>query len=88
MNVGPLPVLDYPDSELVFGLVYAVGTNYKLISDTLNDHIRKFQYKPNIIRLSDYLNGLITKLKLNVALDDSSEYTRIKSRMDVEQTGD
>jgi len=82
MSAGPLPVLDYPDSELVFGLVYAVGTNDKLISDTLQYHIKKFQYKPNIIRLSDYLKVLITKLNLNIKLDDSSEYARIKSHMD------
>ncbi len=82
MSADPLAVLDYRDSELVFGLVYAVGTNDKLINDTLQGHIKKFQYKPNIIRLSDYLEGLIRKLHLDVRLDDSSEYARIKSRMD------
>ena len=33
-------VLDYPEAELVLGLVYAVGTDYKPVLDYLKDQIR------------------------------------------------
>lgn len=78
----PLSTLDYPQSELVFGLVYAAGTNEKPIQQTLEDHLRKFGYEPKAIRLSDYLKDLEKKLDLGVKLLDSPEERRIRSRMD------
>jgi deoxycytidylate deaminase len=82
LKVQPLSTLDYPQSELVFGLVYAAGTNDKPILHALEDHIKTFGYKPNPIRLSDYLKGLVKKLRLGVDLEDSSEFVRINSHMD------
>ena len=37
-------VLDYPEAELVFGVVYAIGTDYRPILDYLTDNIKPVSY--------------------------------------------
>jgi hypothetical protein len=51
-------LLEYSASELVFGLVYAVGTDYRGGVDCLSGQIRRFGYAPVEIRLSDYLAAI------------------------------
>lgn len=84
MAVEILTTLDYPRSELVIGLVYAVGTDDRIIEQTLGDHLRQFGgespaecYTPNIIRLSAYL----PRFNLGIPLPDTPEFERISSRM-------
>jgi hypothetical protein len=44
---------DFPDNEIVIGLVGAVGVEQKLITDILTDRLRTaFRYQPNIIKIS------------------------------------
>ena len=38
--------LEFPEAELVFGLVYPVGTDYSGVCLTLNNYIKRFEYKP------------------------------------------
>lgn len=82
--INVLNSIDFPDSELVLGLVYAVGTNDRYIQQVLEDHLRKFSesepgfgYAPNVIRLSNYLK----RLNLGSDLPESPEADRIECRM-------
>src|SRR5436309_10075791 len=74
----PLQSLEFPGCELVFGLVYAVGTNYSLVRAALEDGIKKFGYKPDVLRLSD----LLSNFELGIKIIDEPEDQRISSRMD------
>ncbi|HEV2382076.1 MAG TPA: anti-phage dCTP deaminase [Terriglobia bacterium] len=82
MKPPPLSSLEYAESELVVGLVYAAGTNARLLEDALVNHIEKFGYQANIIRLSEQLGPLIKSLNLKVKLKNSPEYERVSTRMD------
>lgn len=82
MTTEPLSTLDCAESEVVIGLVSAVGTNDRLVQDALEDHIKKFGYKPNVVRLSSHLKKLTKKLKLDVKIQDAPEEERISSLMD------
>ncbi len=44
--------LSYPEAELVFGLVYPVGTDYTGVQLTLENFVKRFNFTPNTIRLS------------------------------------
>ena len=78
----PLASLDFPESELVFALVYPVGTNDRPVIANIRDHLGKFDYKTNEIRLSHYLSSLVKKLELDVKLRKKPEYLRIETHMD------
>jgi hypothetical protein len=47
-------VLDYPEAELVFGLVFAVGTDYKPVLSYLEDYIRLGGYVTNKLQISEW----------------------------------
>jgi len=55
---APVPELQlqYPDAELVFALVYPVGTDYTGVQLTLENYIKRFNYKANTIHLSDFIS--------------------------------
>jgi len=78
-----MSTLRFADTELVFALVYPVGTNGAEVLTTLQDRIKRFGYDPILLHLSDYLLDLKMKLKLRGRLSASSEYERIKTRMDL-----
>jgi uncharacterized protein YheU (UPF0270 family) len=82
-DVGDSYTLEYPDAELVVGLVCAVGTDYGEIRLSLEDLLRKFDYTPQTIAVSSYFHRLNQKLNLGVRLFDSPEDRRISSRMNV-----
>lgn len=69
--------LDYPQAELVFGLVYAVGTDYKPVQYFLEDQIRLAGYKPSSIQISDCFRETAEKLNLDLSFSKSTEYERI-----------
>jgi deoxycytidylate deaminase len=73
---GSIESFEFCDSELVIGLVYAVGTNYKPVQDCIEGILRKYGYQPHSIRISD----LISTLTREPLLEDS-EVNRISSRM-------
>ncbi len=80
-DAGPELQLLYPDAELVFGLVYPVGTDYTGVQLTLENYIKRFNYKPNTIHLSDFIPEILSKINAGVAVSDSPEAARINSRM-------
>jgi hypothetical protein len=57
-NREPLASLKFPDAELVFALVYPVGTNGSEILGALRDRVKRFGYDPVPLHLSDYLPDL------------------------------
>ncbi len=79
----PRPQLQllYPDAELVFGLVYPVGTDYTGVQLTLENYIKRFNYKPNTVHLSDFIPEILSKISAGVAVSDSPEAARINTRM-------
>jgi deoxycytidylate deaminase len=68
---------DYRDSELVIGVVCAVGTDYRPVAKSIECILARYSYSTQIIKVS----GLIEKLT-DQTLDDSSEISRISTRMD------
>ncbi|MBU2512791.1 cytidine deaminase [bacterium] len=78
----------YPDSELIIGLVGAVGTNLSQVTTIIRDRLRSFNYNTDEIRISQQ----IIKEFRNVE-DSDSDYTRISTYMTEgnkirEKTGD
>lgn len=73
--------LDYPEAELVFGVVCAVGTDYRPVRDFLKDQIRLSGYAPNELHISDHLPEIAEKLNLGLTFPSAPEYARIDSRM-------
>lgn len=81
MDLTPLGTIDYSESELVLGLVYAVGTNVEPVQSTLEKHLKKFGYKTNTVKLSQYLPRLVSEMHLSVPLKNEPEHKRIDSYM-------
>lgn len=76
-------VLDYPEAELVFGVVYAIGTDYKPVLDYLTDHIKLSGYAAQSLHISDWFGEGAERLGLQHPLPEEPEYDRIASRIDV-----
>lgn len=73
--------LEYPEAELVFGFVFPVGTDYSGVLLTLENYIKRFNYKPNVIRLSDFISKIQSRVTTGTNLDNTTEATRIDTRM-------
>src|SRR5579863_2707001 len=73
--------LSYPEAEIVFGLVYPTGTDYTGVQLTLENYIKRFNYTPSRIRLSDFIGRILKKINVGVPLDDSTETARIDTLM-------
>lgn len=73
---------EYPDSELVFGVVVAVGTDVGQLETTLTNHLRKFQYRLNSIRLSELLKTDVVQKRHGVQIRTDGEYQRTSDLMD------
>jgi deoxycytidylate deaminase len=73
--------LEYPEAELVFGFVFPVGTDYSGVLLTLENYIKRFNYRPSVIRLSHFISETQTKVETGVVLNDTSEAARIDTHM-------
>jgi deoxycytidylate deaminase len=73
--------LDYPDAELVFGVVCAVGTDYRPVVAYLANLLRRARYSVEEYHVSDYFPEIATKLGLSLAFPAGDEYSRIDARM-------
>src|SRR5665213_2692709 len=73
----------FPDAELVFGIVCAVGGNYRKVEKALTNLLKQYGYEPDVIRISEFLKDYRDKLGLDTTISDGDEYERIKSRMEV-----
>jgi deoxycytidylate deaminase len=73
---GNIESFEFCDSELVIGLVYAVGTNYKPVQECLETILKQHGYSPKPIRISDLISSLTQE-----QLENDPEINRISSRM-------
>jgi deoxycytidylate deaminase len=73
--------MGYPDAELVFGIVYPTGTDYSGVVLALENYIRRFNYKPNVIRLSEFISKILEKTDIGIAIDKTTEASRIDTLM-------
>jgi deoxycytidylate deaminase len=71
-----IEAFDHCESELVIGLVYAVGTDYKPVQQSIEDLLKQHGYRPHSIRISDLIGSLT-----DYPLLDDSEFNRVSSRM-------
>lgn len=71
-----IEAFDFCESELVIGLVYAVGTNYKPLQECIERSLKSHGYNPSFIRISDLIGALT-----DCPLKESPEIARISSRM-------
>lgn len=72
---------EFPESELVIGLIAPLGVDQERIVDHLKDHFAAFGYTPNPIRLSGFLRALKSKGFVTTSLAKSPEARRIGSHM-------
>jgi deoxycytidylate deaminase len=72
--------LGYPNSELVFALVYPVGTDYSAVKQTLENYIKHYRYEPNVIQLSKSITEIAGKIGLG-KIEEADEAERIHSLM-------
>lgn len=73
--------LGYPDAELVFGLVYPTGTDYSGVVLALENYIRRFNYKPHVIRISKFISAILEKVDVGMVIDETNEARRINTLM-------
>src|SRR5262245_26428752 len=71
------------DTELVFGLVAAVGTDLEDFQARLEAHLRQFKYNPITVRLSGFVKRLSSEIldSWEVHLKEAPEYERLMSYM-------
>jgi deoxycytidylate deaminase len=69
---------DLPGAEFIFAIVAPVGTDTGGVVGILETALKKYQYKPTTIRISNFLD----ELDLGIPVSDQSEYLRIKTHMD------
>jgi deoxycytidylate deaminase len=74
---GAIETFDFCESELVVGFVYAVGTDYKPVQQSIESLLSEHGYQPRIIRISDLIEALT-----DCPLAEEPEINRISSRMD------
>jgi hypothetical protein len=79
-RLEPLHSLNYPDAEIVLGLVAPVGTDLESVRSRIRDHVRQFSYDTNVLRLSGFLDRLNPR-SLGVQLKQEPEYARISTHM-------
>src|ERR1700744_3791863 len=73
-----LEMLDYRDSELVIGLVCAVGADYTPVAESIKELLSRYKYSTQVIKISD----LIQRLTDRPLAEPSSEIGRIEAHMD------
>lgn len=74
---NPLQELDYRDSELVVGLVCAVGTDYRPVAEAIKSTLAKYRYSAQFVKISELIEAVTDQPLLN-----SPETKRISTRMD------
>lgn len=78
MSKISLDFIDYPESELVIGLVAPTGTDTDIVQNALIERLEHFGYTPEEIKLSD----LLRRIELGIEIKDKPKFERIQSLMD------
>jgi deoxycytidylate deaminase len=80
---GDRLTFEFPNAELVFGIVCAVGGNYRRVEKELGNLLKLYSYESTVIRFSSFLPAAHNTFQIDVPLLEDTEYERIKSHMDV-----
>ncbi|MEW6363303.1 MAG: anti-phage dCTP deaminase [Acidobacteriota bacterium] len=67
-------------SEIVIGLVGALGTDFDMVCGLIEAKLKQFDYRTKTWRLSEYIRAY--QELAGVRLDETSEYMRLKTYMD------
>jgi deoxycytidylate deaminase len=67
-----------PQAELVFGFVYAVGTNVNPVVSLLKDYLKQFGYETHEFRVSDHLKAL----NLGITVKPFATFDEMNALMD------
>ncbi len=73
----PLELFDFADSELIIGIVCAVGTDYSPIRDSIARLLQDYGYETFVVRISDLIGRFTSE-----PLAEEPEGARINARMD------
>jgi deoxycytidylate deaminase len=73
--------LEYPDAEVVFGIVCAVGTDYRPVVDSLTNLLRRARYSPQEFHISAYFPEIASKFDFKPESPIDNEYSRIDAGM-------
>jgi len=65
-------------AELVFGLVYAVGTDADPVVSVVENYLTQYKYATETFRVSDHLRSL----DLGISFDNTSPFEKMKALMD------
>jgi deoxycytidylate deaminase len=81
--VGPskdnnLQLPAHNNAELVFGLVYGIGTDAEKVAHLLRDYLQQFGYGTRLFRISQHLRSL----NLGIEFDDASPVNLMRALMD------
>lgn len=74
--------LEYPDAEVVIGIVCAVGADYTKISEFLVRTLPAFGYRANVLKVSSFISETSKALNLRLRLSARPEARRLKDYMD------
>jgi hypothetical protein len=74
--------LEYPDAEVVIGVVCAVGADYRKISEFLVRALPTFGYRANVLKVSSFIPETGRALNLQLRLSARPESRRLKDYMD------
>src|SRR5690349_9011606 len=74
---GKVPSDNGEFAELVFGFVYAVGTDADPVITTLKRYLRQYRYDADEFRISDRLQSL----NLGITFDKTSAFERMSALM-------
>jgi deoxycytidylate deaminase len=79
---SPVTSFDYPESELVFGVVAPVGADLGQLRLFLDSHLKRFRYTLNHLKLSNFLKERAVARKHRVRVVAEPEFKRVSSLMD------
>ncbi|MDR3725191.1 MAG: anti-phage dCTP deaminase [Terracidiphilus sp.] len=52
----------YPAAELIFGIVSPIGVDYRPVVSSLENFLKQFGYRSNLVKISDHLERIATTL--------------------------
>lgn len=74
------------DSEIIVGLVCAVGVNYKQCIHVLEAEFKRMGYVPRVVHLSGLMDNLAQSFNIEPIKGGLSELQRIRARMELGNT--
>jgi deoxycytidylate deaminase len=70
-------ILEYPDAEIILGVVCAVGTDYSKVYSYLEEIIPKFGYRANPLKVSSFIPETAHSMRLKIDLPIEPEGKRL-----------